>query len=359
MSQWVNVRPGASGSSLISAQLLVSEGSPDRRKGGESWRTFGTSAPLAVGPRNAGGDIGRRMILFTFDAFHDMAVDLAKSCDLAPGRFEIERFENGELHLNLQTPVAGQDCFLLGSVAPPDEQLLSTLLVAHTLKKEGARRVTAIFPYLAYARDDKDKPGKSLATAWIGSLARASGLDEVISVDVHSERAMRLFPIPVLSLSPAEVFQEALGRFGLQRAAIVAPDEGAIGRCAAVQRAAGMPPVTIPYFRKQRTAAGIAHEGPIGEVGREVVIVDDILDTGGTLLSACEKLGQAGVEEITILVTHGLFTGQRWKQLWRLGVKRIVCTDSIPPAAGVDEHDIVRLSIVPLLAKELCLCMKL
>lgn len=293
------------------------------------------------------------MILFSFDAFGDMALELAKSCDVAPGRFQIERFENGELHLDIETPVAGEDCFLLGSIAPPDEQLLSALLLAHTLKKERARRVTAIFPYLAYARDDKDKPGKSLATAWIGSLARASGLDRVISVDMHSERAMRLFPIPVQSLSSAEVLAEAVGRFGLQRATIVAPDEGAVGRCAAVQRAAGKPAVEIPYFRKQRTASGITHQGPIGEVGREVVIVDDILDTGGTLLSACEKLRQIGVEEITILVTHGLFTGERWKQLWRLGVKRIVCTDSLPAVASAGEHGILRLSIVPLVANQM------
>lgn len=298
------------------------------------------------------------MILFSFDAFHEMALDLAKCCDLALGRFDIERFENGELHLDLQTPAAGEDCFLLGSIAPPDEQLLSAFLLAHTLKKEHARHVTAILPYLAYARDDKDKPGKSLATAWAGSLARASGLDGVISIDVHSERAMRLFPIPVLSLSPGEVFAEALARFGLQRATIVAPDEGAIGRCAAVQRAAGMPDVKIPYFRKQRSAAGIVHAGPIGEVGREVVMVDDILDTGGTLLSACEKLRQAGVEEITILVSHGLFTGERWKHLWRLGVKRIVCTDSVPPASSAAECEIVRLSIVPLLANQLRFCAK-
>jgi ribose-phosphate pyrophosphokinase len=84
------------------------------------------------------------------------------------------------------------------------------------------------------------------------------------------------------------------------------------------------------------------------------VIVDDILDTGGTLLSACEKLRESGVEEITVMVTHGLFTGERWKQLRRLGVKRIFCTDSVPLAAGVCGDDIERLKVTPLLAEELC-----
>jgi ribose-phosphate pyrophosphokinase len=290
------------------------------------------------------------MILFAFEAYQAMAAALAKSGTL--GRFRVRRFENGELHVDLQTLVRNESCFLLGSIAPPDEQLLSVLLLAHTLKKEGARRVTALLPYLAYARDDKDKPGESLATAWASALARASGIDELITVDVHSERAKRLFPISVRSLSPAEVFAEALNRSGLRGATIVAPDEGAIGRCEAVQRAAGTGSGKIPYFAKQRTATGITHAGPIGEVGRQALIVDDILDTGGTLLSACEKLVEAGVEEITIMVTHGLFTGERWKQLRRLGVKRIFCTDSVPLAAGVCGDDIERLTITPLLAKE-------
>lgn len=293
------------------------------------------------------------MILFAFEAYQGMAAALGKAANLALGSFQVSRFENRELHLDLETRVRNESCLILGSIAPPDEQLLSALLLAHTLKKEGAHHVTAVFPYLAYARDDKDKPGKSLATAWVGSLVRASGLDAVITVDVHSERARRLFPIPVLSVSPAETFADALTRCGLRGATIVAPDGGAIGRCEALQRAAGLARTPIPYFEKQRTATGITHVGPIGEVGRQTVIVDDILDTGGTLISACEKLREAGVEEIAIMVTHGLFTGERWKELWGLGVKRIFCTDSVPPPAGTAGCDIVSLSIVPLLGKEL------
>ena len=145
-------------------------------------------------------------------------------------------------------------------------------------------------------------------------------------------------------------------------ATIVAPDEGAIGRCEAVKKAAGPEGAPAlgktPHFEKHRTETGITHAGPIGEVGRRAVIVDDILDTGSTLLSACEKLAEAGLEEIDIMVTHGLFTGERWKELWRLGVKRIFCTDSVPLPAGVDGNNIVRLSVAPLLERELCLLAK-
>lgn len=294
------------------------------------------------------------MILFAFEPYKAMAASLEKATSFTSGQFQTARFENGELHTDLQTPVRNEHCFVLGSIAPPDEQMLSVLLLSHTLKKEGALQVTAILPYLAYARHDKDKPGESLATAWLGAVAAVSGIDRVITVDVHSERGKKLFPIPVLSLSPAGIFAQAVCRSGLKEATIVAPDEGAIHRCEAVRTAAGMAPGKIPYFEKQRIATGITHSALIGEVGHQVLLIDDILDTGGTLVSACEKLREAGVDEIHIMVTHGLFTGECWKQLWRLGVKRIFCTDSVSTAPSLDGGRIERLSVVPLLEKELC-----
>ena len=294
------------------------------------------------------------MTLFTFEPFKAVAAMIEMATGCTPARFEAARFENGELHIAIHTPVRNQNCVILGSISPPDENLLSLLLLAHTLKKEGARKASAILPYVAYARHDKDKTGESLGTAWLGVMAEAAGIDELIGVDVHSDRAKKLFPFRVISLSPAEVFAEALKRFGLEKAAIVAPDEGAIPRCDAVKKAAGMAPGKTLYFEKHRTAEGITHTGCIGEVGRQVVLVDDILDTGGTLVSACQRLRQAGAEEIHVMVTHGLFTGNRWKELWSLGVKRIFCTDSVPFARGTEDSRITRLSIIPLLEKRLC-----
>ncbi len=294
------------------------------------------------------------LILFASETYGSMAAALEERSSLVAGRFRPRRFENGELHIEVQTTVEREHCLILGSIAPPDEQLLATLLLAHTLKKEGARTVTALLPYLAYARDDKNKPGASMATACVAALARASGIDEVVTVDVHSERAKGLFTIPVVSLSSARIFAEAISRYDLRGATIVAPDNGAVPRCQAVRAAAGMPPCEVPYFEKRRTANGIKHLRFIGSVGRQAVIVDDILDTGGTLLSACEKLKEAGVDDITIMVTHGLFTGDRWKRLQELGVKRIVCTDSVPTLPGIVGSGIVRLSVVPLIAQQLC-----
>jgi ribose-phosphate pyrophosphokinase len=293
------------------------------------------------------------MILFSFPAFEEIALQLRTATSLRAGRFSVPRYTNQELHAVIEEGVSSEDCLILGTIAPPDECLLSVLLLAATLKKEGANKITAVFPYLAYSRQDKDKSGESLGTAWVGALLKSSGIDDVLTVDVHSERDKQLFAIPLTSLSTSSLFADTLRSHGLLNATIVAPDNGAIGRCEAVKSAAGIPVGETPYFEKKRTEKGIIHRGPVGSVGKKVVIIDDMIDTGGTLVSACENLRAVGVAEIYILVTHGLFTGRSWLQLWSLGVRRIFCTDTVPLRSDVDAANISIVSAIPLVRAQL------
>lgn len=293
------------------------------------------------------------MILFSFSAYENIARQLWTIASVRAGRFTVGRYDNQELHADVEGSVSGEDCAILGTIAPPDECLLSVMLLAQTLKKEGADKITAVLPYLAYSRQDKDKSGESLGTAWVGTLLKSSGIDQVFTVDVHSERDKQLFPIPLISLSTDTLFADAIQKNGLENATIVAPDSGAIGRCEAVKRAGGRPIGETPYFEKKRTERGIIHSGPVGTVGTRVVIVDDMIDTGGTLVSACEKLSAAGAQEIYILVTHGLFTGSSWVRLWSLGVRRIFCTDTVPLRSDIETGKIAVLSVVPLIRDRL------
>jgi ribose-phosphate pyrophosphokinase len=293
------------------------------------------------------------MILFSFSAYEDIARQLQTIPSLQAGRFTVGRFDNKELHASVEGPISGEHCLILGTIAPPDERLLSVLLLAQTLKKEGADTITAVLPYLAYSRQDKDKSGESVGTAWVGSLLQSSGIDQVLTVDVHSARDKQLFPIPLISLPTATLFAEAIQKHRLTDATIVAPDNGAISRCEAVKRAAGMPMGETPHFEKKRTEKGILHHGPVGKVGAKAVLVDDMIDTGGTLVFACEKLRAVGVEEIYILVSHGLFTELSWTKLWSLGVRRIFCTDTVPLRSGIEAANITVLSVVPLIRERL------
>jgi ribose-phosphate pyrophosphokinase len=188
------------------------------------------------------------------------------------------------------------------------------------------------------------------------SLCQASGIDEVVTIDIHSEAARQLFPVPLVSLFPADIFADALNKHQLTDATLVAPDKGAIWRCRMVNRAAGKPDAEIPYFEKERVDHIATYTGPFGKINCRVVMIDDMLDTGRSLILACEKLAEAGAQQIYIMVTHGLFTGLAWTDLWSLRVERIFCTDTIPPKKHIlDEPRITRLSIAPLIEEHLLL----
>ena len=163
------------------------------------------------------------MILFSCGDFEGVASALRERVpQLRPGEYKISRFDNGELGVHVETPVKGEPCFVLGSIAPPDTRLTSTLLLAHTLRKEGAHEVIGVMPYLAYSRQDKNKPGESLAAAWIGASMQASGFDRVITIDVHSGEVRRLFPSRCVrfhqpAFSPAPSSATALSKRRLLR----------------------------------------------------------------------------------------------------------------------------------------------
>lgn len=291
-------------------------------------------------------------ILFSFSTHKYMVEKLKEIPNLNIGKFDLERFPNRELHLMLHSHVAERECVVLGSIAPPEENLVSFLLLCHTLKKENAHNITAVLPYLAYSRQDKKEYQRSYATALIGELLKTSGVDQVLTVDVHSLHVKQLFPIPLISLSPAKIFAEEVQKLNIKDITIVAPDEGAIKRAEAVRREAGIKN-EVAYVIKKRTVNGLKLLELHGKLSKTVVIVDDILDTGKTLLACCQQLQEKGVKNIYIMVTHGLFSGKEWEELWNYGVKRIYCTDTLPLPRQVSSKNITVLSIIPLLVEEL------
>ncbi|HYF04557.1 MAG TPA: ribose-phosphate diphosphokinase [Patescibacteria group bacterium] len=285
------------------------------------------------------------MILFVLPTYEYLADEMRANNALDLGRFIAGRYPNGELNITVASSVANQKCVILGSIAPPDEQLLITLLLAHTLKKEAASKVIALLPYLAYTRANKPKPALSLTTEWVGKLFDISGIDEVISVDIHNGFTEVVFPVPLVSISAASIFAEQIKRMKLNNITLVAPDESGIGRLEKIQKLLGVE-VSFAHFKKRRTETGIEHTAFEGSVTETAFVLDDILDTGSTLILACKELQKAGVRHIVVMVTHGLFTGKKWQALWDYGVTDIYCTNSIP--IPVSDSHIKVLSTLPL-----------
>jgi ribose-phosphate pyrophosphokinase len=243
-------------------------------------------------------------------------------------RTAVRRFPNGELHVQVPGPVSDRRCVIVGSISPPPGNLERLTLIAHALRRAGAERISALLPYLAYARQDRAPEAESLGLGWVGELLRASGIAEVTCVDVHSARSAELLGLALSSLSPAGLLASALPDTWRSEVTLVAPDEGAVERCTAVARAVGVDR-PIVWARKRRTTSGVEHLGLVGAPGRRAIVVDDILDTGDTLVSCCRALRRAGASEIGVVATHGLFTGDRWRALLADGVQGIWITDTV------------------------------
>lgn len=266
--------------------------------------------------------------------------------------YSIRRFANQERQLILQRSVEHRNCLIVGSVMPSEKELFQLLVLCHTLKKERANKVSALVPYLAYTRQDKDEANKSRMLALIGQLSQAAGLDELITVDAHSSIFHTLLPFPSHSISTKLLFAQTIAHLGTKDISLVAPDKGALQRCKDIGHELGLSQVA--FFEKTRHGSQVKHSQLFGSVGTRVLVIDDILDTGNTLISACTQLVKLGVEEIHIMVTHGIFTGSHWKKLWNLHVKKIYCTDTVPLKQKLcDQHNIIILPISPVLCNRM------
>lgn len=274
-------------------------------------------------------------MLFALPAFRDLASELVTADpSLHLEGYTLEPFTNGELHIELKEPVGGSTCAVLGTLRPPEHHLGEFLLLCDTLRRHGARSIVAVLPYFAYSRQDRIEGHGSLGAAWIGQLLATSGATSVLTLDVHSPLAGALCPIPLTSLDAAALFVPVLEDRLVADTTLIAPDEGAIDRCRRFQAVAGL--ARLAHFKKVRSRTGVRSH-LVGPVSEHAVVLDDILDTGGTLIACAQGLRAAGVRQIAVAVTHGLFTGTAWQHLWDLGVDRIVCTDSVgdmPPPDG-------------------------
>lgn len=282
--------------------------------------------------------------------------NLKEDCPFQEAHFALARFPNGELHVHLPSSPKDRDVFVLGSIAPPEVDLFSYLILCHTLHKEGAAKVTALLPYLAYARHDRDEPLNSRVAALLGGLFKAAFAQEVVTLDLHSQIVHSLFPLPIRSISPAKLFVKEIEKLSSQDICFVAPDKGAEQRAHEVSALFDDSTNSVHHVAivtKKRTQQGVTHYGLQGVVAPHAVIIDDILDTGQTLLSCVKLLRNAGVQESSVMVTHGLFTGVLWKELFDYGVKKIYCTNSVPLRREVQADPRIQvLSLAELLLEE-------
>ncbi len=260
----------------------------------------------------------------------ELAEKIAKSYGTALGNVHISRYSDGEFQPSFEESVRGARIFLIGSTHPSSENLMEMLLMLDAAKRASARHITAVMPYFGWARQDrKDKPRVPIAAKLIAKMLEAAGATRIITMDLHADQIQGFFEKPVDHLYASTLFLPYLRELNLPNLMIASPDMGGSKRAYAYSKALQCE-VVICY--KQRAKANvISHMELIGDVtGRNVVLVDDMVDTAGTLTKAADLMMERGALSVRAITTHGLLSGDAYERIEKSQLQELIVTDSIP-----------------------------
>jgi len=266
----------------------------------------------------------------------------------------VRRFADMEIFAEILENVRGQDVFVLQSTSyPANDHLMELLIMIDALKRASARRITAVMPYYGYARQDrKVSPRSPISAKLVANLITRAGADRVLTLDLHAGQIQGFFDIPTDNLYAAPVITKDIKeKYELDKVMVVSPDVGGVVRARGLAKRIGAP---LAIIDKRRERAGESEVmNVIGEVeGYSCIMVDDIVDSGGTLCNAAEALMQHGATDVTAYITHGVLSGGAVARITASVMKELVITDSILPTEAVRVARNIRvLSIAPLLGE--------
>ncbi len=257
-------------------------------------------------------------------------------------------FPDGESYIRLEGNVQGEHVAIVQTTsAPQDTRLMQLVFLASAAKRNGAAKVTAIVPYMAYARQDKIfLQGETISIEAIAAMLKAAGIDQLITVNVHSEPALKLFMFPAKTISAIPLLAEYFVKKGIKKAFALSPDKGAMYIAQQAQTVLGG---EVGHLQKQRdryTGQTTQTAQGLDVKGKSVIIFDDIISTGGTIVGAAKILKEQGAAHVYTACVHGLLIGDAEKRILDAGVEEIVATDSVPSKNS-------KVSLAPLIAEEL------
>jgi ribose-phosphate pyrophosphokinase len=296
------------------------------------------------------------MKIFTGTANPALAADVCQCLGIEIGDAAVKTFADGEIHLQIRENVRGVDAFAMQSTCTPVEKhLFELLLMIDALKRASAERITAVLPYYGYARQDrKDKPRVPISAKLIASLLERAGADRVLALDLHAAQIQGFFDIPVDHLFSAPVmidhYRDGHGAIK-DDLTIVSPDAGGVERARAFAKRLNAPLAIIDKRREEANVAEVMHI--IGDVdGRNCIIVDDLIDTAGTLVKGAEALLKQGATSVCACATHAVLSGPAVQRIEESEIREVVLTNSIPLKPEAIACSRIRtLSIAPLLAR--------
>jgi len=292
-------------------------------------------------------------MLFAGSSNSELAQEIAKNINIPLSRNTVTKFADGELKIKIEENIRGQDVFIIQSTNPPAENLLELLLFLDAAKRASAERITAVIPYYGYARQDrKDEPRVPISAKLIADLLAVSGADRVLTIDLHAEQIQGFFNIPVDHLYAVPVFIDYYNEKRIENYVVVSPDAGRVNRVRAFARRMGKD-IPIAIIDKRRTGPNQSNViNVIGDVkGKNAIIYDDMIDTGGTIVDAAMALADKGVREIFVCAVHGLFSRNAIEKIEKAPIREVAITNTLKIAREKKVDKLKILSIAHLLAE--------
>ncbi len=272
-----------------------------------------------------------RLQIFSGNANPELSREIGEHLGVELGRAMIRTFADGEIYLQIQENVRGADVFIIQPTCTPvDSNLMELLLMMDALKRASAERITAVLPYYGYARQDrKDKPRVPISARLVAALLETAGADRVLTVDLHAAQIQGFFDIPVDHLFSAPVMIEYFKSLHVGKMTVVSPDAGGVERARAFAKRLNAPLAIIDKRREEANVAEVMNV--VGEVaGRHCLLVDDLIDTAGTLVKGAEALMEKGALSVSACATHAVLSGDAVKRIEASCLQEVVVTNSIP-----------------------------
>ena len=300
------------------------------------------------------GSLHDEMRIFAGNSNPPLARDICHAIEIPLGEAIVETFSDGEIRVEIKENVRGCDVFVIQSTcAPGNDNLMELLIMLDAFKRASAKRITAVIPYYGYARQDrKVAPRVPISAKLVADLITTAGASRMLTMDLHSGQIQGFFNIPVDNLYAAPVLLQYLSsRFGEEGLIVVSPDAGGAQRARAFATQLN---VSLAVIDKRRADANVVEEmNIIGEVGgKTAILVDDMVDTAGTIAMAAEALMRAGARKVVGCCTHAIFSGKALDRINDSPMEEMVVTDTIPAADKTARCEKIKpLSVAPLIGE--------
>lgn len=291
--------------------------------------------------------------IFSGNAHPELATEIARNLGMKVGEADVGRFPDGEVRVQILENVRGADVFVVQPTCRPvNDNLVELLIMLDALRRASADRITAVMPYYGYARQDrKDRPRVPISSKVVADLLTSAGANRVLALDLHAGQIQGYFNIPVDHLYATPVTVEYFKKLGLHNLTVVSPDTGGVERARAFAKRLGAPLAIIDKRREDAHTVEVMNV--IGDVdGRVCLLVDDLIDTAGTIARGAGALKQQGAERVFACCVHGVFAGNAVEKLGNSELEQVVATNSIPPSSEALQCERIHiLSIAGLFAE--------